>query len=316
MELSELRHLNEKIHGALANVIVGKDEVIRLILTAILAGGHVLIEDKPGTGKTMLAKSFAKCIGGEFKRVQFTPDLMPSDITGLNIYDRKISEFSLIRGPVFTHVLLADEINRATPRTQSSLLEAMEEHQVTIDGTTYPLDDPFIVLATQNPMETTGTYPLPEAQLDRFIMRISMGENDKACELDIMERYISDNPFLNLQPVCDIETIIQGKEAIKQVFVHACIRNYILDIIFATRQSDKFQYGVSTRGTLSLLRCGQAYAALSGRSFVRPDDIRLLAPYVLCHRIAAFGNNRGSKNMDIIRDIVASVPVPVEDWEK
>lgn len=316
MELSEIKELYEKIDQALSAVIVGKERVIKLIMTAVLAGGHVLIEDKPGMGKTMLAKSFAKCIGGEFKRVQFTPDLMPSDITGLNIYDRKTSEFTLIKGPVFTNILLADEINRATPRTQSSLLESMEERQVTIDGSTYPLDDPFIVLATQNPVETTGTYPLPEAQLDRFIMKISMGDNNKECEMEIIEKYIEDNPFLDLSSVCDIQKVAEAKQAVKQVFVHECIRNYILDIIFATRQSNKLTYGVSTRGTLALLRCAQSFAALSGRTFVEPDDVRLLAPYVLCHRVVTLGSSRTEGSMDLINDIVSRIPVPVENWEK
>lgn len=316
MELSEIKELYERIDQALSKIIVGKEEVIKLILTAILAGGHVLIEDKPGTGKTMLAKSFAKCIGGDFKRVQFTPDLMPSDITGLNIYDRKTSEFTLIKGPVFTNILLADEINRATPRTQSSLLESMEERQVSIDGNTYVLDDPFVVLATQNPVETTGTYPLPEAQLDRFIMKISMGDNSKECEMEIIEKYIEENPFLNLSAVCDIKEITEAKQTVKQVFVHDCIRNYILDIIFATRQNDKLTYGVSTRGTLALLRCAQSFAALSGKSFVEPDDVRMLAPYVLCHRVVTFGNSRTGKSLDLIKEIVSTIPVPVEDWEK
>lgn len=316
MELSELKQLYEKIDQSLSTVIVGKEQVIKLIMTATFAGGHVLIEDKPGTGKTMLAKSFAKCIGGEFKRVQFTPDLMPSDVTGLNIYDRKVSEFTLVKGPVFTNVLLADEINRATPRTQSSLLEVMEERQVTIDGNTYVLDDPFIVLATQNPVETTGTYPLPEAQLDRFIMKLSMGENSKESEMDIIDRYIGDNPFLSLSNVCDIHMIAEGKQAVKTVFVHECIRNYILDIIFATRKTEKLNYGVSTRGTLALLRCSQAYAALSGRNYVEPDDVRMLAPYVLCHRVVSFGTSRSGKTQDLINEIVSSIPVPVEDWKK
>ncbi|MBQ8912906.1 MAG: AAA family ATPase, partial [Lachnospiraceae bacterium] len=286
------------------------------IITGIFSGGHILIEDNPGTGKTMLAKAFAKSINVMFKRVQFTPDLMPSDITGLNIFNQKESEFKLVKGPVFTNVLLADEINRATPRTQASLLEAMEEKQVTIDGVTMKLDEPFIVFATENPVETSGTYPLPEAELDRFIIKLSMGENDKSAELGIIERYIDDMPIDTLEGVCSAEDIISVRQEIKNIFVHDCVRDYIVNIILATRKSSELNMGVSSRGTLALLRCGQAYAAINNRDFVEPDDIRYLAPYVLGHRILAYGSAGDFKhNSNIIEKIVEGIEVPVEDWK-
>lgn len=308
--------LADKISENVAKVIVDKDEQIRLIITGIFAGGHILIEDNPGTGKTMLAKSFAKSINVTFKRVQFTPDLMPSDITGLNIFNQKESEFKLVKGPIFTNVLLADEINRATPRTQSSLLEAMEEKQVTIDGVTMKLDEPFIVFATENPIETSGTYPLPEAELDRFLIKLSMGENDKEAELGIIDRYIENMPIDELESVCGAEDIISIRNDIKKIFVHDCVRDYIVNIVLATRKNSELNMGVSSRGTLALLRCSQAYAAINKRDFVEPDDVRYLAPYVLGHRILAYGSAGDFKhNSNIIEKIVEGIEVPVEDWK-
>lgn len=316
MDLIKVKEITDKIMQNISKVIIGKEDVTKLILTAIFAGGHVLIEDSPGTGKTMLAKSIARSINGEFKRVQFTPDLMPSDITGLNVYNQKTSEFRLVKGPVFTNIMLADEINRATPRTQSSLLEAMEERQVTIDGETMKLDEPFIVLATENPIETTGTYPLPEAQLDRFTMKIAMGQTGQNEELDIIERYITDSPFESLQTVCGIDDILGISRTIKEVFVHNCIRDYIVNIILETRNNSKFASGISTRGTLSLVRCCQAYAAVEGRKYVNPDDVKKLAPYVLGHRVSAFGGgNHFKQGTEIIKGIVGNVKVPLEKWE-
>ena len=258
MEIKEIHTLTDKICENISKVMIGREEEIHMVVTAIAAGGHILIEDRPGTGKTMLAKTLAKTIGGEFKRVQFTPDLMPSDITGLNIYNRKTEEFVLVKGPVFANVLLADEINRATPRTQSSLLEAMEEQQVTIDGESYPLNMPFLVIATENPVETTGTYPLPEAQLDRFLVKISMGENQKETEVDIIDRFIEENPYDALEVVCGAAEIFEIQKSVKRVFVHPCVREYIADIILATRNNSRIDVGASSRGTLGLLRCAQA----------------------------------------------------------
>jgi len=293
MEIKNIKDVADKIRENVSRVIVGREEIINLMLTSILARGHILLEDNPGTGKTMLAKSIAKSIEGDFKRVQFTPDLMPSDVTGLNVYSQKSGEFSLVKGPVFTNILLADEINRGTPRTQSSLLEAMEERQVTIDGETYVLEKPFMVIATQNPIETTGTYPLPEAQLDRFAMKLSMGQSKKEQELDIIGRFIDANPLEDIGAVCTTEDIIAASQAVKNVFVHECVREYIVNIILETRQVGKtpngYGAGVSTRGTLSLVRCAQAYAAINGSEFVEPDHVKAVAPWVLGHRIPSFG---------------------------
>lgn len=317
MELKEIQETTSKIKENVNKIIIGKSDVIDLILTSILAGGHVLLEDTPGTGKTVLAKSIAKSINSDFKRIQFTPDLLPSDITGLNIFNQKENQFTFIKGPIFTNILLADEINRATPRTQSSLLESMEEKQITTDGTTRYLEKPFLVIATQNPIETAGTFPLPEAQLDRFMMQLNMGYPTENEELEIINRFISDNPLEKVNAVCNKEDIIEMQNLVSTVFVHNSIRNYIVNIVQATRKNSSIALGISPRGTLALLKTSQVYAAIKGRNYVIPDDVKFLAPFVLAHRIIpSNGFSNRKTNVDLINKLVSSIEVPTENWEK
>lgn len=317
MELKEIQEITSKIKENVNKIIIGKSQVIDLILTSILAGGHVLLEDTPGTGKTVLAKSIAKSINSNFKRIQFTPDLLPSDITGLNIFNQKENQFTFIKGPIFTNILLADEINRATPRTQSSLLESMEEKQITTDGTTRYLEKPFFVIATQNPIETAGTFPLPEAQLDRFMMQLNMGYPTENEELEIINRFISDNPLEKVNAVCNKEDIIEMQNLISTVFVHNSIRNYIVNIVQATRKNSSIALGISPRGTLALLKSSQVYAAINGRNYVIPDDVKFLAPFVLAHRIIpSNGFSNRKTNVELINKLVSGIEVPTENWEK
>ena len=295
-------------------VILGKDEVIDLLLTSIICSGHVLLEDVPGVGKTTMAKALAKSINCNFKRIQFTPDLLPSDLTGINFYNMKKGDFEFKEGPLFTNILLADEINRATPRTQSSLLECMEERQVTVDGGTTRLEKPFFVIATQNPIENYGTFPLPEAQLDRFLMKINMGYPDRKEEESILEMFSSGSPVDEVKSVCSREDICKMQEEYVNVHVSSDIKAYILDIINATRTNEYIELGASPRAGIALYKASQAYAYVSGRSFVKPDDIIYLAPYLLAHRIILRGLSK-YKNSDpkqVIHDIIASIPVPVE----
>lgn len=316
MEIEEIKLLGEKIKNNVNKVIIGKSEVIDVILTAIIAGGHVLLEDVPGTGKTVMAKTLAKSIGASFNRVQFTPDLLPSDLTGINYFNPKVGEFTFKSGPIFTNILLGDEINRATPRTQSSLLECMEEKQVTIDGKTYILDKPFFVIATQNPVETQGTFPLPEAQLDRFLVKLNMGYPSIEEGKQIMQRFIMSNPLEELEVVCSKEELMDASVSISKVYVSEDIQEYILKIVEGTLRHDSVALGVSPRGSLALLKACQVYAALKGRNFVTPEDVKTLCPYVLSHRIILKDNIkfRGITNSSVILEILKAIPVPTEKW--
>ncbi len=311
------KELTDRILQNVGKVVIGKERVAKLLLVALVSDGHVLLEDVPGTGKTKLAKTLAKSLDAQFARIQFTPDLLPSDVTGLNIYDQKEGEFVLRKGPVFTNILLADEINRATPRTQAGLLECMEERQVTIDGVTHPLERPFFVIATQNPVESSGTFPLPEAQMDRFMMRLSMGLPDKEEELQILDRYMEKEPLDELLRVSDSQTVLEARKEASHVFVHECVREYMVDIVEATRRKDNVAMGVSPRGTLALMRCSKAYAYLSGRGFVTPDDVKAVAVAVLAHRIVmSYGFGRLNESQAMIEQILNQVTVPTEDFEK
>lgn len=317
MDQKECREYGRKLLENIGKVIVGKEETIQLLLAALLSGGHVLLEDMPGTGKTKLAKSLAASMEGVFSRIQFTPDLLPSDVTGMNIYNRKSGEFVLHKGPVFANVLLADEINRAMPRTQAGLLECMEEHQVTIDGQRLMLESPFMVIATQNPVESAGTFPLPEAQMDRFMMRLSMGLPDQEEEVLILERFGGEDPYEKLESVITREQILQMREAAKEVYVHLVLQTYIVELAAATRKEPELAFGVSPRGSLALMQAAKAYAALLGRSYCTPDDVRALAVPVFSHRLGFQGGRRDTaRQQALVQRILKEVPVPAEEFSK
>lgn len=316
MELLEISVLAQKIKTNIERVVVGKGAELDLLLTALICGGHVLLDDVPGTGKTVTAKSLARSIDCGFKRIQFTPDLLPTDITGLNVFNQKEFSFEFREGPAFTNILLADELNRATPRTQSALLECMEEGQITVDGVTRKLADPFFVIATQNPVETSGTFPLPEAQLDRFLLRLRPGYPDTDGELSILDRFIANDPLSELRPVAAGDEIAAAKQTFNRVHVSEPVRRYIVSLTKATRESADVTLGVSPRGMLWMLKASQAYAAISGRSYVLPDDVKKLAVPVFSHRlITRAGYAAGDKADEIIKRILNEVPVPSEDPE-
>ncbi|MBC7232155.1 MAG: MoxR family ATPase [Chloroflexi bacterium] len=304
----------EQVVSNVEKVIVGKREVIELTLVALLCEGHVLIEDVPGTGKTTLAKALARSLGCSFQRIQFTPDLLPSDVTGLYFFNQKTQEFEFRPGPIMAQIVLADEINRATPRTQAALLEAMQERQVSIDLETKPLPRPFLVLATQNPIELEGTFPLPEAQVDRFLMKIKLGYPSEQDENEMLLRYEHEDPLETLQPVLPSETLLKFQSEVRSIRVEESVRQYLVRMTRASREHPAVELGVSPRGTLALYKTAQALAALRGRDYVIPDDIKYLAPSVLTHRIMIHPQTRlrGRTPEQVIAEIADSVPVPVE----
>lgn len=314
-DVSFVQDLGKKLKENLNKVIIGKDKPIRLAIIAFLCRGHVLIEDVPGVGKTMLARSLALSLGYSFKRIQFTPDMLPSDVTGVSIYNQNNRDFEFRPGPILSQIVLADEINRATPKTQSALLEAMEERQITVDGVTHILPEPFMVLATQNPIEYEGTFPLPEAQLDRFLMRISLGYTTLANEMKILEVQRHIHPIQELEPVITLEEALKAQELIKDVHVSESIKQYIVELVWETRKHPDVYLGASPRGSLGLFRAGQAKAALEGRDYVLPDDIKYLASNILSHRVVV---NPAARLTDvnasqIVNEIVESHSVPGGD---
>lgn len=307
--------LYQNLQTNIGRVLFGKEKTVRLLLCALLAQGHVLLEDVPGTGKTSLVRALSASISCEDKRVQFTPDLLPSDVTGINFYRQATGEFVLRRGPIFTNLFLADEINRATPRTQAALLECMEEHQATIDGETIPLPDVFMVLATMNPIEFQGTFPLPEAQIDRFMMKLHPGYPDEADERRIVEKICTSEQMSVLSPVASIDDVLSAREEISQVQISEAIRDYIVRIVRATRESDKIKLGVSPRGTVALTRACRALAAMQGRDFVIPDDVNELAVPVLAHRIISQSQSSirlSGSNEAIIEYLLSKTPAPLQ----
>jgi len=294
-------------------VIVGKSKQVQLCLVALLCGGHVLLEDVPGVGKTMLVRSLARSLGCAFKRIQFTPDLLPSDVTGVSIYNQKTNEFEFRPGPIFGNVVLADEINRTSPKTQSALLEAMEEGNITVDGVTYPLQKPFLVMATQNPIEYEGTFPLPEAQLDRFLLKMNLGYPSQQDEIDLLARQALAHPIDSISQVADLDVLMKMQQQAREVFVEESIRTYIVQITTETRKHQAVYLGASPRGSLALFRAAQALAFVLGRTYVVPDDVKSLVPYTLPHRIILKSEARlnGTSVEQILQDILKGIPVPV-----
>lgn len=310
--MEDIQQVAERVADNVEQVIIGKRRAVDLVLIALICRGHVLLEDVPGVGKTVLAKSIARSIGCTFKRIQFTPDLLPSDVTGVSIYNQATQQFEFRPGPIVAQIVLADEINRATPKTQSSLLESMEERQLTVDGITHMLPQPFIVLATQNPIEYEGTFPLPEAQLDRFLLRISLGYPDRADELQILERQRKQHPIDTIGQVITADALVQLQEQIKDIYVDDLIKDYIVTLVLATRHHEDIYLGASPRGSLSLYRATQAHAAIHGRDYVTPDDVKALAEPVLGHRliINPAARIRNVQASAVIGDILSTVPVP------
>jgi len=314
-DVSQVEQTAEKLISNIGKVIVGKRETIKLVLVALLSEGHLFIEDVPGIGKTMLAKATASSLGCSFKRIQFTPDLLPSDVTGIYYFNQKTSEFEFRPGPIMTNIVLADEINRATPRTQSCLLECMQEHQVTVDVTTIPLSRPFLVIATQNPVELEGTFPLPEAQLDRFLLKVSLGYPSEDEEGAILRRFQQENPLDNLKPVVETSELLGLQRLCRQVHVEESVLNYIVTITQATRNHQSIKLGASPRASLSLYLACQSLAAIQGRNYVIPDDVKCLTIPVLVHRLVTKVETklRGQSAEGILEEILSTTPVPVEE---
>jgi MoxR-like ATPase len=313
VDIREISAAADAITSEVGKAIVGKEKTVKLAIVGLLCNGHILVEDIPGVGKTTLAKALARCIGGEFRRMQFTPDLLPADITGSSIYNQKEGDFEFRPGPVFANVVLVDEINRATPKTQSALLEAMEEHQVTVDGVSRALPHPFFVIATQNSVEMTGTYPLPEAQLDRFFMRLAMGYPSREEEARVLREQQLAHPIESIRPVINLQQLEAMQAGTREVFVHDDLQLYIVDVIRATRESGQFLVGSSPRGSLYLMRGAQAHAAMEGLDYVRPDDVKAVAPSILAHRVIprAELRVRGADTEAAIAKIVDSVNAPI-----
>ena len=312
MDVARFTQYKDRILENCTKVIVGKNDVIELVLTSFICSGHVLLEDVPGTGKTMLLRAFAKTVGGDFKRIQFTPDLLPSDLTGINFYNQKQGEFEFRPGPLFSNIVLADEINRATPRTQSSLLEAMEERQITVDGVTMKLDEPFMVMATQNPLESYGTFPLPDAQTDRFFMRLSLGYMTREQEMGVISRASTIDLVEALEQTMSVEDTQYVRSAFVETKVSADVLGYMMDIVAKTRTESRFVTGVSTRGAIAFYKASQAKAALAGRDYVIPEDVLAVMPYVLSHRIISRGAESFEDAKKYMNKLVEDIPVPLE----
>lgn len=311
-DIPAVRALTERVVQNVERVVVGKRREVELILLAVLCRGHVLIEDVPGVGKTVIAKAFARTIGCSFKRIQFTPDLLPSDVTGVNIFNQQTREFEFRAGPIVAQLVLADEINRATPKTQSALLEAMGEGQITVDGVTHPLPSPFIVMATENPIEYQGTFPLPEAQLDRFLIRLSLGYPGRDNELRMLERQHDEHPLDSLGQAVTVEEVVAAQHAVRRVRVAPSVAEYIVSIVEATRRHESVQLGASPRGSLALYNAARAWAAMNGNEQLEPDEIKELAVPALAHRVIVHpgARMRGVSSESVIRDVLATLPVP------